>query len=406
MRIHRAESTQFRGTRQKFVRDLALELPKTPLYAVCDGVGGAESAKAVVAVLKSRADVIADHGHRVQADPTTATRIAIGQYFVDVFNEAGRSVRQEQLRLGNPRLAASLVVTTILDRFAYVAHVGDARAYLYRNGELRCLTSDHTLATLQLRRGEITPEDYLTSPFRHTLTQALGVTPVLDVDIAEVRVADRDILLLTSNGLARIVPEEGLAELMADRDTHEICEALNERARDADAPDDVTAIAVEIASPERTQPSAMNIDLLLNAVLIRDLEETQWLTLAPYLEELVFEDGAVVFREGEAYDNLYIIARGDVRLSQRGHEVGWIQPGGHLGLLNLAVDNPTEHTSTAAGEVHAFALSRDRLAQLARSKSYVGSQLHSSLLTALGRELADVRRRLAAAGIYSGGRPS
>jgi protein phosphatase len=113
---------------------------------------------------------------------------------------------------------------------ASVAHVGDSRAYLLHNDRLEALTRDHSLLD------------------SNVLVRALGREPEVDVDLAEVPVQPGDYLLLCSDGLTRMVPDETLAEAIVDRrDPQRICDYLIEAANGSGGADNITVVVVEVA---------------------------------------------------------------------------------------------------------------------------------------------------------------
>ena len=89
-----------------------------------------------------------------------------------------------------------------------VAHVGDSRAYLYRDGELGRLTQDHTLVEELLRRGKLTEEQAAEHPQRSIITRALGVDPTVEVDTRTYAGRAGDVVLLCSDGLTSMISED------------------------------------------------------------------------------------------------------------------------------------------------------------------------------------------------------
>lgn len=132
------------------------------------------------------------------------------------------------------------------DRVA-VAHIGDSRAYLLRDGRLSQLTRDHTFVQSLVDAGRITPEEAATHERRNLLTKALdGVHPVeCDLSIREVRAGDR--FLLSSDGLHGVVSERRLADLLLEfSDPTAAVGALVDEALRAGAPDNVTALVADV----------------------------------------------------------------------------------------------------------------------------------------------------------------
>jgi protein phosphatase len=147
----------------------------------------------------------------------------------------------------DPRLTGMATTMTLACNWGsdlLVAHVGDSRAYLHRDGCLHRITRDHTFAATLVETGMLGPEDVARHPLRHVLTQAIGSHhgPV-DVELHVVRLEDGDRLLLCSDGLTHGVPEPAIEEAMnAHPDPPGACEALERLALEAGGEDNVTVI--------------------------------------------------------------------------------------------------------------------------------------------------------------------
>jgi len=154
-----------------------------------------------------------------------------------VFEEAERE----------PRLAgmgATLTMAFASDWTLFVAHAGDCRAYLYSQGELRQLTSDHTVAAELVRRGDLTPEAAAGHRFRHVVTNVLGGTqPGARVELHKLDLEPADILLLCSDGLTEMVKDERIAAVLGDGgDPKRMCERLVAEANENGGRDNVTVV--------------------------------------------------------------------------------------------------------------------------------------------------------------------
>jgi len=128
-----------------------------------------------------------------------------------------------------------------------IAHVGDSRAYLYRAGELRQVTDDHSLVGELVRRGEITPAQAERHPQRSVITRALGADGGVEVDVIRVPAEPDDVLLLCSDGLSGMVPDPELARILGHAAS--LDEAARELVRAANAAggeDNSTAVLLRI----------------------------------------------------------------------------------------------------------------------------------------------------------------
>jgi protein phosphatase len=147
----------------------------------------------------------------------------------------------------DPRLAGMATTLTLACNWGsdlLVAHVGDSRAYLHRDGCLHRITKDHTFAATLVENGVLSVDDVARHPLRHVLTQAIGSQHgSVDVEIHVVRLEDGDRLLLCSDGLTHGVDEPALERAMNDHpEPAEACAALERLALDAGGEDSITVI--------------------------------------------------------------------------------------------------------------------------------------------------------------------
>ena len=126
-------------------------------------------------------------------------------------------------------------------------HVGDSRAYLWRDGELKLLTSDHSLVEELRRQGKLTPEQAEDHPQRSIITRALGPEARVEVDTFSVSARPGDVFLLSSDGLTTMVKDSRLAELLAEHDQLDaLVRALVEEANQAGGRDNITVVAFSL----------------------------------------------------------------------------------------------------------------------------------------------------------------
>jgi protein phosphatase len=132
-----------------------------------------------------------------------------------------------------------------------IAHVGDSRAYLYRDGELRLLTSDHSLVEELRRQGRLTDAQAQDHPQRSIITRALGPEEAVEIDTLTVSARPGDVILLTSDGLTTMIKDERVAEILAESETLEdAVDRLVREANEAGGRDNITAVAFRLAEAE------------------------------------------------------------------------------------------------------------------------------------------------------------
>ncbi|MGH2729676.1 MAG: Stp1/IreP family PP2C-type Ser/Thr phosphatase [Actinomycetota bacterium] len=207
-----------------------------PFFVVADGMGGHlagdVASSTAIEVIKSKTDPAAQ-------EPSDVANLL----------RAANSMIWDKAQ-SDPSLRGMGTTCTLLsfaDTRARIAHVGDSRAYLYRDGTLAQLTEDHTLVGRMVKEGRLRPEDAEHHPQRSIITRALGVDSdvLVDTMTLDVRVGDR--LLLCSDGLSSMVDASTIAAILgAERDPQIAAERLVDAANEAGGEDNITVIVVDI----------------------------------------------------------------------------------------------------------------------------------------------------------------
>ena len=241
--------------------------PKGILLAVSDGMGGQEAGEVAskIAVDTLRGILRTEWGARVERD-------AIAELRNDIRTAVGRANRAVLDHVAaNPErkgMGATLTAAVVLGDRVVVAQVGDSRAYLLRNGFLKALTADQSLAEELVRRGIVKRGTPAYDARKSVLTRAVGQAGELDPDWEIVDLARGDRLLVCSDGLYGPVPDDGLRAILADSpDPEEAVESLVKAAKDGGAPDNVTCIVAYLTGPGL--PDAKKLDAGGGTISIR-----------------------------------------------------------------------------------------------------------------------------------------
>ena len=144
-------------------------------------------------------------------------------------------------------MGATVTAIWVDDAKLSLAHVGDSRAYLLRSGSLQQLTNDHSLVAEQVRRGILTPAEAERSEMQSVLLRALGAHPEIEVDAEEQALFGRDVLLLCSDGLTRMVTEPEIAgTLQSEPDPAKAAEKLVNLANEQGGADNITVVVARV----------------------------------------------------------------------------------------------------------------------------------------------------------------
>jgi protein phosphatase len=144
-------------------------------------------------------------------------------------------------------MATTVVALLLEDNVAEIAHVGDSRLYLVREGKIERLTSDHSWVNEQVQSGVIDSEQARNHPLRNVVTRALGGRPDLEVDVQTLEMQSGDRLLLCSDGLTTMLDDEEILRIVLGGDggvdqTDELIQAAN----DSGGEDNTTAILLKV----------------------------------------------------------------------------------------------------------------------------------------------------------------
>jgi serine/threonine protein phosphatase PrpC len=235
-----AAATTDPGLRRPDNEDAYLLDTERGLFCVADGMGGhaageVASRLAVEALARemARPDAGAPLDARLRAAVAAANRA--------ILEAAGR----DPTLVGMGTTLTALALATD-DRSFTIAHIGDSRAYLYRQGALTQLTADHTWVQQQVDAGLLTPEEARRHPLASMLTRALGISDDPEVDIIHGELEPGDLILLCSDGLTGMVDDAELAAILArdDLPLDGLARELTAAANRNGGMDNITAILI------------------------------------------------------------------------------------------------------------------------------------------------------------------
>jgi PPM family protein phosphatase len=207
-----------------------------PVFAVADGMGGAQAgevaSRTVVDCLRRGLPDGGSPEERLAALAEEANGLI------------HRKAAEDEQRAG---MGTTLTAAYVDEDAVSFGHVGDSRAYLFRDGKLKQLTNDHSLVGEMVRRGKLTAEQAEEHPQRSIITRALGPEPAVEVDHMTTFARDGDVFLLCSDGLTSMVPDEQIERTLADApDLQAAGQALIDAANGAGGRDNITVILFRV----------------------------------------------------------------------------------------------------------------------------------------------------------------
>lgn len=210
------------------------------MFLVADGMGGHRAGEVAAAICR---DTIKDQLLAVKSfdHPEEVIRAAFGTAQDQIVAEAAKA--EERKGMG-----CTAVFLLLRDQRFYCAHVGDSRVYLFRRGEMKQMTRDHSYVEELFIRGLISEEEKANHPYKNQITRYLGSKQKLEVDIISGPVWNNDLFLLCTDGLPDAVEPAKIAEIMGKHDSNPeaIAKELEATALENGARDNVTVAVVRV----------------------------------------------------------------------------------------------------------------------------------------------------------------
>ena len=210
-----------------------------PLFAVADGMGGAQAGE-----IASR---LAAEALREEGGGGGEERLA------SLVREANRRVYERSQADSSASGMGTTVTAALLEGdVVRIGHVGDSRAYRIRNGLLEQLTRDHSLVAELMRDGKLSQEEAEMHPQRSVITRALGTEPDVDVDVDTIDAHAGDLFLLCSDGLTTMIGDEAILRIVEEQrdDLDRAAKTLVSAANAAGGEDNITVVLFEIAAEQ------------------------------------------------------------------------------------------------------------------------------------------------------------
>jgi len=213
---------------------------KGRLFIVADGMGGYQAGE--VASEMAARTVARVYYEDPSEDATTRLSNAVQAANAEVHQQA-------QSNTARAGMGTTMVAVALVGRTAYVASVGDSRAYVAHKGELNQITHDHSFVGEQVRAGILTKEQARTHPQRNVITRALGSQPTVKVDTFSGELSDGDVLVMCTDGLTGHVPDDKLRDTVLSLPPEQVVPQLIQMAKDDGGSDNITAIVLRVGPP-------------------------------------------------------------------------------------------------------------------------------------------------------------
>jgi protein phosphatase len=229
------------------------------IFVVCDGMGGHAAGEVASQIA---VDTIIGYFRDRKPGGSVEAVLADAPEGARMLAEAVKKANDAILRHaaeneGSSGMGTTLVAARFVDDKFSIAHVGDSRIYLFREGELLQLTEDHSLVMEQVRRGMLTLEEAKHSAAQNIITRALGTDETTLPDLGEFPAQAGDVLLMTTDGVLRHVSDEEIRSILQQLPSLDAAaQTLIDAANEAGGHDNSTCILIRVQRTAKRSPAA------------------------------------------------------------------------------------------------------------------------------------------------------
>jgi PPM family protein phosphatase len=377
---------------------------KLQLFVVADGMGGhaagevasALAARTVREVLVAHRDALVEfekgHGGTSRNDVLRLMESAVQQACATVFAEGA----SDETKRG---MGTTLDALLLVGSRGFVAHVGDSRVYLNRQGTVHQLTEDHSLINELLRRGRLTREQIDKVQYKNAVTRAVGVYESVEVDTLDFDVLMGDRFLVCSDGLHSYFEEAELAKLFGEVSEEQLAERLVALANERGGSDNITAIVIKVPDSESgvdrlTREVNLKMDVLHRMPLFRFLTYQELVRILNITRVRAYEPGSEVVAQGDEGDELFIVLTGLVQVESQGTPIASLGQGQHFGEMALIDKAPRSADVRALEASSLLSIRRRDFFDIIRKDHGIAVKLLWSFLGVLNERLRNTSREL------------
>lgn len=240
------------GQRRSNNEDAFAMVPQMNLYVLSDGMGGQAAgevaSKMAVETITGCLKEASEAGQKVAYGDVNPNVSDHTNQLASAIRLSNQAIRETAKKHASQRdMGATIVTSWMQGQVMSIAHVGDSRIYLLRGEEMKQLTEDHSLVMEQVRRGLISRAEAERSEMQNIIVRALGAEDTVNVDVDEVFLMSGDFVVLCSDGLTKMLPDDGIARVIRETSSpQEAADRLVDIANENGGEDNVTVIVVQV----------------------------------------------------------------------------------------------------------------------------------------------------------------
>jgi serine/threonine protein phosphatase PrpC/CRP-like cAMP-binding protein len=376
------------------------------LFIVADGMGGHAAGEVasglavrlIHAEVKRSRQIVEAHAQNGSSRQSTIEVLQLLERAVQV---ACAKIHEEaKSDTGKRGMGTTLSALLVCGSHGFIAHVGDSRIYMLREGRIQQVTEDHTVFNELLKRGKLSREQIEKVAQKNAITRAVGVYERVEVDTLFLEVLPGDKFLLASDGLHGYVAHTAeLEPYLEDDDADQATRSLVELANKKGGKDNITALIVRLGEGDardgqRALRLALKREVLSRVPLFSRLLERELLRVMQVAEVSEYQPGQFVVREGDRGDELFIVLTGRVKISRNDAVLNQFGPGEQFGEMALLRSMPRSATVVAVEPSELIVLHRRDFFEIIRKEHELAVKLLWQFLGVLAERLDQTSRDL------------
>lgn len=387
------------GRKRKHNEDAFALAEDVKLFIVCDGMGGAEAGEVASATTTSFLIKYIQDKKRLldeyQESPNSENKNKVINILKTAVASASQHVWNMAQKDSSKRgMGTTLVLTLFCGPDVFVAHVGDSRVYLWRQGEVHQLTEDHSLLNELVKAGQLTKEEAAVDPRSNVITRAIGPNDYVEADILTMEIMKNDTFLLCSDGLCGYFEGTDITRFFKKENLDELTKNFINYANLKGGKDNITSMVVKVDELVRSTSENSRVDkkiaILLKIPLFKRLTYLQIVQMLEMITVKEYSPKQTIVKQNDLGQEMYILLTGEVVVLKEEKVITKLVRGQFFGEMSLLDQAPRSATIAASQQTMCMIIRRGPLFELFAREPRIAIKIMWAFLQNFNRRLRTI----------------